>query len=181
MLAEHGNYTLLIAIFESIGFSFLSLFIIKAGDIFSIELPRLLWAGFAAALTVYFPFLFLFSALSYTSTRVSKTGARLKGFTTGMIYGLHPIALSAIIVLPIEIAVFGPYIFSNNPSPLVINPVPFYFLGSLDFFLGIASVVFVLRLAKLLFGSRKKAAIFAGIFFILLITSMEITKRVLVK
>lgn len=113
---------------EAVRFSFLGLFIVKASDVFSIELPRLLLAGFGLAVIVYLPFLVFFSSLSYVLARVSKTGASLKGFLASVIYGFHPIAVSAIVVLPVEIAIFGPYVFSNNPSPLTINPIPFYFL-----------------------------------------------------
>lgn len=181
LLAEHRNYVTLIGLLEAVRFSFLGLFIVKASDVFSIELPRLLLAGFGLAVIVYLPFLVFFSSLSYVSARVSKTGASLKGFLASVIYGFHPIAVSAIVVLPVEIAIFGPYVFSNNPSPLTINPIPFYFLESLDCFLGIAAIAFVLKLTNLLFGARKKVAIFVGIFFILLFTVMEIVRRVLVK
>lgn len=180
LLAEHRNYVTLIGLLEAVRLSFFGLFIVKASDVFSIELPRLLLAGFGLAVVVYLPFLYFFSSLSYLSARVSRTGASLRGFLASVIYGLHPIAVSAVIVLPVEIAIFGPYVFSNNPSPLTINPIPFYFLESLDGFLGFAAIAFVLKLAKLLFGARKKAAIFVGIFFILLIAVVEIVRRILV-
>ena len=181
ILAEHKNYTILIGLFEAVGFAFFSLFIIKAGDIYSIDLLRLLVAGFSLSIAVYFPFLYLFLLLSYVSARVSWSGASLKGFMAGMIYSLHPIGLSALVILPTEVAVFGPFIFSNNPSPQTINPPPFYLLGFLDCLLGVAAVIFIVRLTKVLFSSVKKAAIFAGFFFILFFVAIEVTKRALVK
>jgi len=181
ILAEHKNYTILIGLLEAIGLSFLFLFMIKAGDIFSIDLLRLLDAGIGLAFVVFFPLLYLFAMLSYFSARVSRTGASLRGFVSTMIYGLHPIGLSTIIILPSGIAIFGPYLFSNNPSPSTINPIPFYLLLLLESLSGIAGIFFILRLTKLLFGTRKKIAIFAGIFFILLFTAMEITKQVLIR
>lgn len=181
ILAEHRNYTTLIGLLEAIGLSFLFLFIIKAGNVLSIDLLQLLSTGIGLSIVVFFPFLYLFSSLSYFPAGVSRTGASLRGFTASMIYALHPIAISAIIILPSEIAVFGVYFFSNNPSPQTINPVPFYLLGFLDCLLGIAAFVLVARLTKLLFGTKKKATIFVGIFFILLVAVMEITKRILIK
>jgi hypothetical protein len=180
ILAEHRNYAFLIALFEAVGMSFLFLFTVKAGDIFSIELIRLLSTGLGFAVAAYLPFLYLFCLLSYFLSRASQTGASLRGFMAGMIYAMHPIAVSAIVILPLEVAVFGPYVFSNNPSPLTINPAPFYLLGILDCLLGFAAIMFVARLSKLLFGTRKKAIIFVGIFFILFIVSVELTKRILV-
>jgi len=181
ILAEHKNYTTLIGLFEAVGISFLSLFIIKAGDVYSIDLLRLLSTGIGLAVVVYTPFLYVFLLLGYISTHVSRTGASLKGFVSSMIYGLHPIGLGSLVILPTEIAVFGPYVFSNNPSPQTINPAPFYLLGFLNCVLVIAALTFVIRLTRVLFGARKKSAIFAGIFFILLVVAIEITKRILVK
>ena len=181
VIAEHRNYTFLLALFEAIGISFLFLFVTKAGDFVSINLGQLVSMGLELAVAVFLPFVYAFSILSYFLARVSTTGARLRGFTAGLIYALHPVAISAMVILPAEIAVFGPYIFSNNPSPQIINAVPFYLLGFLEFLLLIAALIFVVRLTMLLFRSRKRAAIFVGIFFILLFVTTEITKRVLVK
>lgn len=179
ILAEHKNYTVLIATLEAIGLSFLFLFIVKGGDIFSIDLVRLLSTGIKLAVIVFLPFLYLFSVLSYASARVSKTGAPLKGFIASAVYGLHPIGFSAIIILPAYVAVYGPYIFSNNPSPQTINPLPFYFLGFLDLLLAIAAFFLILKLTELLFGTKKKIAVFAGVFFILLFAAMEVAKQIL--
>ena len=74
---------------EAIGLSFFFLFIVKGGDIFSIDL-WLLSSGIKLAVFVFLPFLYLFSVLSYASARVSKTGAPLKGFIASDVYGLHP-------------------------------------------------------------------------------------------
>ncbi len=181
ILAEHRNYTILIALLEAAGLSFLFLFVIKAGDVLSIDLKQLLSTGIGLAVVVFFPFLYLFSLLCYFSARVSRTGASLRGFTASMIYALHPIAISAVIILPCEIAVFGPYVFSNNPSPQTINPIPFYLLGFLNLVLAVAASVFAGKLTKLLFGTKKKTTIFAGIFFILLVVAMEIAKQIIIK
>lgn len=180
ILAEHKNYTLLIALLEAVGISFLFMFIVKAGDIFSIELGQLIVSGLTMAILIFLPFLYVFSILSYLSMRTARTGVKLRGFNCAMIYGLHPIALSAIILFPAEIAVYGPYFFSNNPSPSVINPLPFYFLCFLDIVFAFASFMFVARLAKLLFGKRKFVAVFAGIFFIFLYAAIETAKQILV-
>ncbi len=181
LLTEHRNYTLFIAFLEAIGLSFLSLFVLKAGDIFSIDIFRLVPAGMGIGGLIYLPFLYVFSGISYLAARVSSTGATPKGFIASCIYALHPIGLGAIIVLPVEIAVFGPYIFSNNPAPQIINPVPFYLLAFLGVVLAAAAIVMVTRLSKLLFGSARNAVIIGIIFFILVSAVTEITKRVLVK
>lgn len=122
----------------------------------------------------------MFSIVSYLTLRTVQTGVTLKGFISATIYGLHPVAFSAIVLLPAEVAVFGAFFFSNNPSPSVINPLPFYFLCLLDIVFVFAAFMFIAKLAKLLFGKRKFVAVFAGIFFIFLLATMEIAKRILV-
>lgn len=52
-------------------------------------------------------------------------------------YGAVPIVLSLIIIFPIEIAVFGIYLFDTNPPPIVLNPMGYILLVGLD---GIAVV-----------------------------------------
>jgi hypothetical protein len=179
ILAEHRNYTTAIAIVEGIGLSFLSLYLLKAGDIFSIDLTRLITTGIQLGVIVYFPLLVLFSTSGYFAARVSKTGASFRGFLSSMTYALHPVGVGALMIFPTEIAVFGPYLFSSNPSPMTINPVPLYLLGFLDCLLGIAGIAFIFKLTRLLFGRREKAAIFLGIFFILFFVAVRITSAVL--
>ena len=47
-------------------------------------------------------------------------------------YACAPIVFSAVMVLPLEVAIFGIYFFDKNPHPLVINPVPYVALLGLD-------------------------------------------------
>lgn len=181
VLATHRNYTILLAILEAVGLSFLFLFVVKAADIYSVELPRLLNVGVSLAVIVFLPSIYLISALNYLIVRLKRTGASFKGFASGIIYSLHPIAVSAIIFLPTGIAVFGAYLFSNNPSPQVINPLPFYFLGFLDFVFGTAPFFFVVRLTQVLFGSKILVAAFAAISSVVLFTAFEVAKYILLK
>ncbi|HQT90672.1 MAG TPA: hypothetical protein PL001_01435, partial [Candidatus Kryptobacter bacterium] len=123
VLATHRNYSLLLAALEGIGLSFFALFIVKAADIYSLQFPLLLGAGLALGLIVFLPSIYAFGALSYATFRVRRTGASLKGYISGLVYAMHPIALGAVILIPMDVAVFGSYLFSNNPPPQVINPV----------------------------------------------------------
>jgi hypothetical protein len=181
VLAEHGNYTILLALLESVGLSFLFLFLIKAADVYTVELWRLLVSGAGIGLLVFLPCVYLFSIASYVVARVWRSGASLKGFVSGIIYAMHPVGLSAVILLPIEVAVFGAYLFSNNPSPHIINPLPFYFLGFLDFVFGLAALIFVNRLSKLLLRGRIWIAAFLAIFLIFVFVSIEIAKSILLR
>lgn len=47
-------------------------------------------------------------------------------------YSFFPIVLTLFFLMPVELAVFGQYLFDNNPPPIVINPTAYVALCSLD-------------------------------------------------
>lgn len=47
-------------------------------------------------------------------------------------YAMVPVIFSLVLVLPVEVAIFGIFFFDNNPSPLVINPILYLALLGLD-------------------------------------------------
>ncbi|MCL5267250.1 MAG: hypothetical protein M1469_03990 [Bacteroidetes bacterium] len=181
ILAEHKNYTVLIAALEAIGLSFLSLFIVKAADIYSLELWRIIAAGTGLGIVVFLPAIYLFLILSYLILRPGKRGVTLKGFISGTVYSMHPLAFGTAVFLPADVAVFGPYIFSNNPSPQVINPLPFYFLGFLDLAAVVASVVFMTRLVHIMFGTKIRATLLSAVFLCVFAAALEVAKQLLLK
>jgi len=70
---------------------------------------------------------------------VHSLSARLLGGRGGtrnafalLAYACAPIVFSVVVVLPLEVAIFGIYFFDRNPHPLVINPVPYVALMGLD-------------------------------------------------
>jgi hypothetical protein len=86
----------------------------------------------------------LFFVLSRLLSAVSRlTGRKITGRNAFALfaYAASPVVLSLVIVFPIEIAVFGVYLFDNNPPPIVLNPLAFIVLGGLDVIAGAWSVV----------------------------------------
>lgn len=136
ILAEHKNYTVFMALLEGIGISYFFMFVVKAGDIYSIDLWRLVVSGVGLAIFIFLPFLYVFSIVSYLTLRTVQTGVTLKGFISATIYGLHPVAFSAIVLLPAEVAVFGAF-FSRTTRRLVLlircHSIFFVFLISFSF------------------------------------------------
>lgn len=179
VLASHRNYALLLATLEGIALSFLSLYMVKAADIYSLDFTRLLLTGIVVGVVVFLPALYFFSVLSYFTLRVKRTGATIRGYIAGITYSLHPLAVGAAFLVPMEVAVFGSYLFSNNPPPQVINPVSFYFLAFLDVVFASAAFVLLLRFTKVVFGVRVimigVAALFSGVFAV----AVEVAKRIL--
>ena len=179
VLASHRNYTILLAALEGIGLSFLGLYIIKAADIYSINFTRLIMIGVVLGIVVFLPAVYLFSGLSFLTLRVRKTGAPFWGYISGIVYGLHPLAIGTLLLIPMDMAVFGSFLFSNNPSPQVINPVSFYFLAFLGVVLLAIAAALIIRFAKVVFGQRVVflgiGALFVGFFAL----AAEIAKRIL--
>ncbi len=179
ILASHRNYSLVLAALEGIGMSFLTLYLVRAADIYSIQFGRLLIAGSLLGLVVFLPAVYAFGGLSFVALRIWRSGASSKGFLSGVIYALHPLALAAVLLVPMQVAVFGSYLFSNNPSPQVINPVSFYFLAFLDIVFLVGVFYLLLRLAKVVFGTRILVVSFvvllAGVFAV----ALEIAKRIM--
>ncbi|MBP1655504.1 MAG: hypothetical protein H6Q31_105 [Bacteroidetes bacterium] len=63
-----------------------------------------------------------------------KLGGSLKfrnGFAV-LAYAAVPVVMTLVVVFPIELGVFGIYLFDNNPPPIVLNPVAFIVLTGID-------------------------------------------------
>ncbi len=181
ILAEHRNYSLLLAVLESIGISFFFLYFIKAADVYSLDLSTLVLEGIKLSLTVFLVGIYLFSVLNYMVSKFKRTGAGFRGMVSGSIFALHPLAADAIFLIPLEVAVFGSYSFSNNPSPQIINPIPFYLLSFLEILTLAAAVYFFLRFSKVLFGVRLFSFAFAATAVVVLISSFQIAKGILLR
>jgi len=59
-------------------------------------------------------------------------------------YACVPLVASLLLVMPLEIAIFGSYFFDNNPPPMVINPVAYIGLVGLDALAGLWSAVLLI-------------------------------------
>ncbi len=179
ILASHRNYSLVLAALEGIGLSFLTLYLVKAADIYSIQFGRLLIAGSILGLVVFLPAVYAFGGVSFVTLRVWRSGASLKGFLSSVIYALHPFALAAVLLVPMQVAVFGSFLFSNNPSPQVINPVSFYFLAFLDIVFVVGVFYLLQRLAKVVFGTRVLLISFVVLLSGVFAVALEIAKRIM--
>lgn len=179
ILASHRNYSLVLAALEGIGLSFLALYIIKAADIYSVQFGRLLIIGSILGLVVFLPAVYAFGGVSFVALRGWRSGASLKGFLSSIIYALHPLAIGTVLLVPMQVAVFGSFLFSNNPSPQVINPVSFYFLAFLDIVFVIAVFYLLLRLAKVVFGTRVLLISFVVLLSGVFAVALELAKRIM--
>lgn len=130
-VAQHKNYSLLLAGTAGIAMVFLLFWMIKAGE-YSASLINILVAGFSTGpvfgLLVVLAFSVSMRLLSYFSeVRVS-----LSQLYAVSSYALVPIVASVVLILPIEVMTFGVYFFTKNPSPFMLKPLSYIILLGLD-------------------------------------------------
>ena len=58
--------------------------------------------------------------------------ASFRNVSMMLAYSMIPIVISSVFVLPVEFALFGNYLFSDNPAPWIFKPTEFYLLASID-------------------------------------------------
>ena len=75
-------------------------------------------------------------------------------------YAAVPVVMSLVIIFPIEIAVFGIYLFDINPPPIVLNPMAYIILVGLDGIAVIWSAVLVWIGIRVMAGCSRLAALF---------------------
>jgi Yip1 domain len=137
--SEHKNFISLIFIFAVfklfISSIFISLAIFKNEHALNFFIIRFLF--FAGGMLI------LFIILSLLLLLVIKGGGiktRFKDLFAVLTYSLMPYSFAAIILFPIELIIFGQYLFSVNPSPFIIKSFFAWVLLSLEFLLILWSV-----------------------------------------
>ena len=128
--SEHKNFIFFIILFVAIKFlinaRFLSMF--SLGDF----IPTTgLYLSYFLALSITALYLFLFSLFATIINKKLGTGNRLRDNIAVLTYSLLPNALIVIFLIIIELAVFGEYLFSVNPTPFVIKGfIAYMFAGA---------------------------------------------------
>ena len=128
--SEHKNFVLFIILFVAIKFlinaRFLSM--LSLGDFVP---TSSLYLSYFLALCITALYLFLFSFFVTIINKKLGAGNRLRDNIAVLTYSLLPNALIVIFLIIIELAVFGEYLFSVNPTPFVIKGfIAYMFAGA---------------------------------------------------
>jgi hypothetical protein len=130
-LAEHKNYVYFLFTLFGVGLSFTGFWFFRLGNRF-VTLMDLIPAAVGVGIV-------LGSILALLLTGVYFGFARMLGGATnfrtsfGLLgYSFTPIALSLLLVLPIELLTFGMYLFTWNPDPYAMKPLSYVVLIGLD-------------------------------------------------
>ena len=171
-LARHKNYVILLSCLLGMAIVYLVIWLKTLGTRFP-SFALLVGAGIVLGPFAGVLFTFLFSFVVHRVGRLLGGTGSYRNVRAATVYASVPIVYSLVLVFPIEIAVFGPYFFSDNPPPLVINPVAYIAL------LGFDAAAMVWSLALLIEGtivvngfSRGRASVLAAI--IVSLTSLAV-------
>jgi hypothetical protein len=130
-LARSKNYVLPLAAICGIAAVYAVFWAVQIGR--TIEgLVSILGIGFGIGLPAGILGLLLLSMVLRAAARALGGTGTLKNVFAVCAYASTPILLSLVVVFPVEIALFGIYLFDRNPSPMVLKPVPYIVLAVID-------------------------------------------------
>jgi hypothetical protein len=162
-LARHKNYVILLSCLLGMAIVYLVVWLKTLGARFP-DIALLVGAGFVVGPFAGVLFTFLFSFLVHRVGRLLGGTGSYRNVRAAVVYAMVPIVYSLVLVFPIEIALFGPYFFSDNPPPLVINPVAYIVLLGFDAAAMLWSLALLIEGTVVVHGfSRGKAAVLAAI------------------
>ncbi len=131
VLSRHKNYSIFLSCLLGIALAYMVAWLRNAGHLFT-NMFALLAAGLVAGPFLGLLFVPLFSVMMVWLGKVLGGKAGFRNMFGVVAYASVPVVLSLVFVFPIEVAIFGGYLFDNNPPPLVINPVVYVTLLGLD-------------------------------------------------
>jgi hypothetical protein len=162
-LARHKNYVLLLSCLQGMAIVYLIIWLKSLGARFP-NFVLLVGAGLVIGPLAGVLFMVVYSLIVHRVGRLLGGAGSYRNVRAATVYASVPIVYSLVLVFPIEIAVFGPYFFSDNPPALVINPVAYIVLLGFDAAAIVWSLALLMEGAAVVNGfGRGKAAVLAAI------------------
>ena len=169
IFSEHKNFIFFIIFFAAIKYLINARFIamMSKGDFQStigLEYSYLIVIG----ITIIF--FILFSLVHRLSGKLNEINMRFKDTLALILYSQIPLLLGLFVLFPLELVIFGDYLFSLNPTPFVIK-------GSIAYFFLIVEISLILWSTFLIFKafiSQSQQPVFgiasASVFVVLFFT-----------
>ena len=171
IFSEHKNFIFFILFFVSIKYLINARFIamLSVGEFQSsigLQLSYLIVFG-----TTLFYF-FIFPLLYKLSSKRNEVNIRFKDTLALIIYSQIPFLFGLIILFPLELVIFGDYLFSMNPTPFIIKGTIAYLFLVIEIGLVIWSIFLVFKgfrtQSQNLFFSLISASVFVVLFWTLI-------------
>ncbi len=131
VIARHKNYAVMLSSLFGMALVFAVMRYLSLGRVLG-GLGGSLAAGVVAGPVAGLLTVVLIALVIRLVSRLLGGHATLREAMPMVAFAMVPLVISLVVVFPIEIAVFGQYLFDNNPPPLVINPPAFVGLAALD-------------------------------------------------
>ncbi|RPI04482.1 MAG: YIP1 family protein [Ignavibacteriae bacterium] len=129
--SEHKNYAVFLYTLSGIALSFAGLWHFKLGDRFE-NILLIIFLAILIGIPMGLVLSPIASSLHWMISKIlgCKTSFRNSlGITS---YSLTPVVLSLFFVLPVELLTFGMYLFTFNPPPITVKPMPYVILIGFD-------------------------------------------------
>jgi hypothetical protein len=130
--SDHKNMILTLSVLSSIKISLFEWIIFNAFSD-SRNIPENLLIVLIVGLFVFIASVFIISFSKNIILKRLGLITRIKDFYAITTYSFLPIVLVFFVLTPIQIALFGTYWFTFNPSPFLIKPVASYILFIIEF------------------------------------------------
>jgi hypothetical protein len=139
-LAEHKNYALIL--FGGLGVALaFTLFWYRRVGLLIDTIPGILGAGLLVGVVLGPILAFVLPTAATLVLKASGLRVTFRNSLAALAYAASPIWLSVAVILPVELAIFGMYLFTRNPDPYALKPVEYAVLIGFDCLLGIWSIV----------------------------------------
>jgi hypothetical protein len=156
-LAKTKNYSIFLSALIGCAGAFAMMWYLDAGR--RIEgLAAILGGGMVAGPILGILLIGLLSLVAATAAKVLRGVGSMKNSVAALAYAGIPIILSLVVIFPLEIALFGSYLFDANPSPKVFNPLAYFVLFGLD----AAAVLWTIALSGVSLAKANQLSIFRG-------------------
>lgn len=162
--SDHKNYLLILLILFALKLLQYSFFIFGLTD------QSIHFEKFFLNLVLSIILIFIFTVLFMEITRlvflkIARQKLLRKNFFSVFGYSSAFFSLSLFILLPIEIILFGPYLFSQNPSPFDIKPIPAYTIIGIELIM-LITFIFLLIVGFKVYLNRIGLSIFLTSFLV---------------
>ncbi len=156
--SDHKNYSLILLILFALKLSQYSFFVFNLTDL-SIHFEKFFLILILSILIISIFTLLFIEITRAVFSKITRQKLLRKNFFSIFGYASSFFSLSLFIFLPIEIILFGPYLFSRNPSPFDIKPIPAYTIIGIELIM-LITFIFLLIVGFKVYMNRIGLSIF---------------------
>jgi len=165
--SEQKNFSLILIILASLQFTVFSF--IAGGILENRQYEGEVTLNFIPIiLLIFLGFVMLYPLIMMWLAKLSGIKLRYMDTFALIAYSFLPYAFLLAVIFPVTLVLFGPYLFTFDPSPFILKPVPGYILTGIN----IIFVLLSIFLSISGFYSQSKSAVFSFISGILLHTGL---------